>query len=83
MTHSENYIHKCSLPPTGRHIPGPCEQGNTVAVSKQHGLCLFNNFGKPLFPDSVLQICNNRVRDYRAGSCGGWDKCRSTKQHFL
>lgn len=34
MTHSENYIHKRSLPPTGRHIPGPREQGNTVAVSK-------------------------------------------------
>lgn len=66
MTHSKNYIHKCSLPPTRRHIPGPREQENTVAISKYHRLCLFNNFGKPLFPDSVFQIRNNRSERLRS-----------------
>lgn len=83
MTRSVNYIHKCSLPPTGRHIPGPREQGNAVAVSKQQASAYLTVLASLCFLIQCFRFATTEVRDYRAGSCGGWDKCRSTKLHFL
>lgn len=79
MTHSESCIHKLAGDTFQDHVSKETQWQSLNNTASAYLTIL----ASLCFLILCFRFATTEVRDYRAGLCGGWDKCRSTKLNFL
>lgn len=83
VTHSEGYIHKSPFPLPGHTFQAHVSKKTQRQFPNTTGSAYLTILPSLCFLIQCFSFATTEVRDYRAGSRGGCDKCRSTKLNFL